>query len=224
MKWLLVSATPLEIQPTLDFLQKNWSKIDASTFEKSGAELEVLITGIGMMATAFTLGRKLITLPKVHQAIHAGIGGAIDRQLSIGQVCQIIEDQIGDLGAEEKDGSFLDAFDLGLVPLNDFPYAGKKLKNPKSSTLEIQSVNGLTLNKVSGTERTIHQIKQQFPDAQMETMESAAFFFACLTQKVPFLSLRSISNYVEPRNRKAWNIPLAVKNLNHQIIQLLEEI
>jgi futalosine hydrolase len=48
-------------------------------------------------------------------------------------------------------------------------------------------------------------------------MESAAFFYVCLSQKVPFAALRAISNKVEVRNKAAWNIPQAVQNLETAI-------
>jgi len=54
-------------------------------------------------------------------------------------------------------------------------------------------------------------------------MEGAAFHYACLKEKVPYAEIRSISNYVEKRDRSKWNIPLAIKNLNDFFIVLLNE-
>jgi futalosine hydrolase len=53
-------------------------------------------------------------------------------------------------------------------------------------------------------------------------MEGAAFHFACLQEKIPFLQLRCISNYVEVRDKSKWNIPLAVKNLNQVLVEVVE--
>ena len=44
-------------------------------------------------------------------------------------------------------------------------------------------------------------------------MEGATFFYICAREKIPFLSLRAISNKVEPGNRDAWDIQLALGNL-----------
>jgi futalosine hydrolase len=52
-------------------------------------------------------------------------------------------------------------------------------------------------------------------------MEGAAFFYACLAAKVPFVEIRSISNRMEPRNRDAWDLPLAVRNLNEVLVGIL---
>jgi futalosine hydrolase len=43
-------------------------------------------------------------------------------------------------------------------------------------------------------------------------------------ENVPYIQLRSVSNYIEPRNRASWKIPLAVKNLNDTLINALNEI
>jgi futalosine hydrolase len=37
--------------------------------------------------------------------------------------------------------------------------------------------------------------------------------------QIPCIQLRSISNYVEPRNRSNWNIPLAIKALNDYLLE-----
>ncbi len=50
----------------------------------------------------------------------------------------------------------------------------------------------------------------------LETMESASFFYICALEKVPFIAVRSISNMVEERNRDLWNVPLALQSL-HEI-------
>jgi futalosine hydrolase len=54
-------------------------------------------------------------------------------------------------------------------------------------------------------------------------MEGAAFFYACARVELASIQLRAISNWVEPRNRDAWNIPLAISNLNQSLAQLLSE-
>jgi futalosine hydrolase len=55
-------------------------------------------------------------------------------------------------------------------------------------------------------------------------MEGAAFFYACRKEGVPGLQIRAVSNYVEKRNRDAWQIGLAVKNLNTFAVELLQAL
>jgi futalosine hydrolase len=61
-------------------------------------------------------------------------------------------------------------------------------------------------------------------DADIETMEGAAFFYSCLQLKIPFLQIRAISNFVEPRDKSKWNIPLALENLSTEIFDFLNTI
>ncbi|HMQ88955.1 MAG TPA: hypothetical protein PKB07_15270, partial [Flavilitoribacter sp.] len=69
---------------------------------------------------------------------------------------------------------------------------------------------------------SIDRIRTRYPMADIETMEGAAFFYVCLMESVPFLAIRSISNYVEARNREAWDIPGAIRALNDVVKGLLE--
>ena len=49
--------------------------------------------------------------------------------------------------------------------------------------------------------------------ADVESMEGAAFFEACLAAGVPFAEIRAVSNAVGEEDRSRWNIPLALANL-----------
>ena len=66
---------------------------------------------------------------------------------------------------------------------------------------------------MSGNTTTIKKIKNRLsPD--IETMEGAAVFRVCNDFNIPCMQIRSVSNFVGERNKKNWNIDLAVKNLN----------
>ncbi len=55
-------------------------------------------------------------------------------------------------------------------------------------------------------------------------MEGAAFFYACREAQVHYVQIRAVSNYVEKRNRDAWQIGLAIKNLNTFAAELLARV
>jgi futalosine hydrolase len=59
---------------------------------------------------------------------------------------------------------------------------------------------------------------------EIETMEGAWLAYACTLSGIPWLSVRAVSNMVEPRNLKNWDIPLALRNLREKMTQLLELI
>jgi futalosine hydrolase len=55
-------------------------------------------------------------------------------------------------------------------------------------------------------------------------MEGAAFMCACLISHVPFAQIRAVSNIVEKRNRKAWNVREAIGNLGRCALAILEHV
>jgi futalosine hydrolase len=55
-------------------------------------------------------------------------------------------------------------------------------------------------------------------------MEGAAFFYVCLQEKVPFIQIRGISNYVGEQNKSKWDIDLAISSLNAVILEFLSEL
>jgi futalosine hydrolase len=53
-------------------------------------------------------------------------------------------------------------------------------------------------------------------------MEGAAFFYACAIQDIPCAQIRAVSNHVVPRDRDAWEIHTAIKNLTDATMVILE--
>lgn len=221
MKILIVSATPFEIAPTTSFLETHFTKKSDFVFEKKELEITVLITGVGIPFTSFYLG-KMLAQNEFNLAINAGIAGAFDRNLKIGDVVNVISEQFGDLGVEESDGRFTDMHELDLISPNDFPFENGILKNEKAVGFDfLPKTKGLTVSKVHGFQPSIDLIRKKY-NVDIESMEGGAFFLACKLANVPFLEIRSISNYVESRNRENWNIQSAIENLNKVLIEILK--
>ena len=76
----------------------------------------------------------------------------------------------------------------------------------------LKPVRAITVNTATGSDSTRDKLVSKY-DPDIETMEGAAFFYICARNKIPFIAARAVSNMVERRNRKNWNIPLAVGNL-----------
>lgn len=53
-------------------------------------------------------------------------------------------------------------------------------------------------------------------------MEGAAVFYVANQLNIPAIQIRSISNYVEPRDRANWKIQEALSSLSTVIKPLLE--
>jgi futalosine hydrolase len=218
---VFVSATPFEIAPLKKYLEEHFSLQESGIYQKGDLQVLTLVTGVGIMATAFHLGQFLTTVAP-DLVLNVGIAGAIDPKLNIGEVVHITTEQLGDLGVEEADGSFEDMFDLGLIASHQVPFINGLLYNPEAEKYNfLKKVRGITVQKVHGEAHSISQMRQKYPNAQVESMEGAAVFYACLYSKVNFLQIRSISNFVEPRNRENWNLPLAIDNLNTVLMDLI---
>jgi futalosine hydrolase len=213
---VIVAATPFEIAPLKTWLDEQFQRKTENVYQAGSLTVQLLITGVGVTATAFQLGW-MLSREKPDWVINAGIAGAFSPNLPLGTVVQVIQERFGDLGVEEADGSFTDVEELGL-----WPYA--VMSNPHPPLPSLRTCNGLTVHKVHGSTASIQLIRSKYPDAEVESMEGAAFFYACLAAGTPFAEIRSISNLVEPRNREAWDLPLAINNLNKVLIQILEAI
>jgi futalosine hydrolase len=214
MKILLVAATSAEIAP---LLTKHFLGQNTDSFILGKHQVNVLITGVGMVSTAFALGQEL-TRNGYDLAINAGIGGSFDRDIPLGKVLHISDDTFAELGAEDAHGFIaIDTLGFGtqytqaLVSAIPFPFLET-----------IQKASAITVNKVHGLASSIAATTSKY-HVQVESMEGAAFFYACAQVELASIQLRAISNWVEPRNRDAWNIPLAIANLNQSIEQLLSE-
>lgn len=221
MKILIVSATQFEILPLLEELPQRFKQIKSDVFNNEKHEIKILITGVGLTHTSFALGWVLSTY-KPDLAINAGLCGAFDKNLKIGEVVNVVAESFGDLGVEERDGRFTDVFELGLINENEKPFVNSRLYNAEISGFDfLPAVRGLTVNKVHGFSVSIDKIIEKY-QADIESMEGAAFYFACLQAAIPFMEIRSVSNYVEPRNKENWSIPLAIDNLNVTLLDLLD--
>jgi futalosine hydrolase len=187
----------------------------ARAFQASDQEIDILITGIGMVATAAQTARALAK-KSYDVAFNFGVCGSFDRRLEPGRVVHVVSDRIAELGAED-DGVFLTMDELGLpaepVFVNAEPPANRALAG-------LPAVAGITVNTVHGNERSIAAVARRFAP-QVESMEGAAFMYACLMSKIPFAQVRAVSNIVEKRNRAAWNMDEATRNLGRLAVAIL---
>jgi futalosine hydrolase len=213
MRILVVAATEPEVLSLKSELESPKSKADSRL---KTADLELLITGVGMVATAFALGRHLAT-NKYDLVINLGIAGSFDRSIALGEVVEVTEDHLSELGAQD-DEAFLPIESMGF---------GESLFRPTAvlsgyANFNLRQASAITVNTVHGHEPSIKKLTGRLK-SQLESMEGAAFFYACKQVGVSCLQIRAVSNYVEKRNRDAWQIGLAIKNLNSFAIGFIQE-
>jgi futalosine hydrolase len=205
MKLLIVAATKQELSGFFahHHLQDK-SFVQTNTFD-------VLITGVGMTATAFALGRHLNT--NYSLVLNVGIAGSFDYSFPLGSLVQITHDTFTELGAEDHE-NFLSIEELGF---------GQSSFKATAEVQNLPKVTGITVNKVHGNSDSIAKILL-LGNVQIESMEGAAVFYSCNQEQIPCVQVRSISNYVTPRKKESWEIGLAIKNVNDWLVSFTESL
>lgn len=223
MRLLVAAATTFELEPLQQYLEQHFERVKDRHYRRQNLEMLICITGIGSMQTVFNLTEDIHAF-EPHFCLQAGVAGAFDRSLPLGGVVIVQEELLGDLGVEDN-GRFRDMFDIGLMDAQQRPFVHKKLINTFGDfplKLNLPFVSALTVNTVSGTESTISSRAEHYTCA-LESMEGAAFHYVCLRKKIPFLQVRSISNYVEPRDKSKWKMKEAIEKLNQWLIANIPE-
>lgn len=209
-----MSATALEVAP-----------LAARLPTISPHHIDLLTTGIGMVATAAQCGRTL-AVTAYDLALNFGVCGSFDPALPPCTVVHVVRDRLAELGAEDGD-RFLPLEQLRLSHDGAGPVPWLDLENPappRSAALAaLPAVSAITVNTVHGAVSSIAAVtRRQQP--QVESMEGAAFAYACLAAGVPFAQVRAVSNRVERRDRAAWRLDDAVAALNATARSILETL
>ena len=194
MRTLVVAATAAEIAP-----------IEAAV--RARRDTDLLVTGVGMVAMAARCSRRL-AMGTYDLALNLGLCGSFDPSLTPGVVVHVVADRLSELGAEDVD-AFVPVESLSLpsdhVVENAHPPANVALG-------WLPKVTGITVNTVHGRASTIAAVVERC-HPQVESMEGAAFMYACRLAAVPYAQVRAVSNVVERRNRAGWKVPEAVEAL-----------
>lgn len=166
--------------------------------------------------------------------INFGIGGAYPSSgLNVGDIAVAAKEVYADEGILLKDG--LHSFEITGIPLlkvcgrkyfNDFP-ADKRLsrKALKASGIVAHCKSGvfLTVSACTGTGKRAGELAGKFGPI-CENMEGAAVAQICRIYGIPFVEIRGISNIVEDRNMKKWDIELAAENCQKALVHFLEAL
>lgn len=214
MSCLLIAATAKEIGPFLDHHRSIGSNYD----------IDILIAGIGMTATTWSLAKQL-SLRRPEFIIQAGIAGSFDKNISLASVVVVSQDTIADLGVIEMN-ELKTIFDLNLVSRDQFPFKKGWLVNSSKDLIRktrLKAVSAISINQITTSKQMINFYRQKF-DPVIESMEGAALHYVCLSEKIPFLQIRSISNYIGERDKKKWKIKDAIVNLNRELTSIFDSL
>ena len=173
---------------------------------------EILITGVGMLNICMSLTEELIS-NKYDLVINLGIAGSFLDKFKIGDIVEVIQDCFSEIGAEDGDSFLLPkqvSLDIRTIFSND----------PKTT---LRKARGITVNTIHGNNISIEKVKSRL-DPDIESMEGSAVFKVCEEMKIPCIQIRSISNKVEKRNKKNWNLDLAISNLNIEVEKIISTL
>lgn len=180
-----------------------------------------VLTGIAPINAAFVLGKVLATYPALDGVINLGIGGSFDLDMFPLGACVAAKEEIWpEFGI--KNNECVHARALGfpqghtqsdtiwdrivLAPDEAAQRMGLTLPTSIPSTPFV-TVAGVTATR----ERAL--FLQTMYHAGVENMEGFALALACVTNDLPFLEIRAISNRVGPRDKDTWQIKKAFTGL-----------
>ncbi len=223
MRLLVVAATRFEVAPLIARIHNPVAHNRVLTGTLGTHRADVLLTGVGMVATAVWCTRAL-AIGGYDAALNLGVCGSFNPAYPVGTVVHVTSEHLPELGAEDGP-AFLTLADLGLLAQDEFPWSDGRLMNtepvPLAGLAELPAAAGITVNTAHGHEPSIEAVRARWaPD--VESMEGAAFAYACLVAGVRFAQVRAVSNIVERRNRAAWDLAGAIEQLGRVSLRLLE--
>ena len=183
----------------------------------------VMVTGVGLMTSTYALTKSVLQhYPDL--IIQGGIAGTLDNNLSLGHVVAVKNETVGDLGVQEG-LNFQSLFELKLLSSDIDPWRDGLLTNENEILHKtgLPVVDGVTVNEISTNEETITYYREKL-SAQIETMEGAALHYVGLMEKIPFVQIRSLSNFIGERNKDKWMMEKAITHLNHELLRILKDL
>ena len=203
-----------------------------------GKTVRALITGPGVVNTVQSLTAAIEnTRPSL--IIQTGCAGAFrESGLNIGDIGIATEEIDIQLGIETKDGN---------LPLNELPFSIIKSGNVDiknhypldiglvNQALEILTkvfegksiglMNGpfVTVSTVTATDRRAKDIYKRFSPC-MESMEGAGAAHLAIHYDIPFLEIRSASNFVGKRDKSYWDLSIAFERGAFAVLSLISSI
>ena len=213
MNILLIAATAKEIEPFFEYYRNT----------KRPQNIDILITGIGLTATTYRLLKQL-QIKRPDLVIQAGVAGCFDRKIPLGTVVAVKRETIADQSVIELK-KLKTLFDLQLIPHDQFPFKKGWLENNNETLkkLKLKRVDAISVNEITTSKQRVRFYEKSFKPA-IESMEGAALHYTCLMEKIPFIQLRSISNYIAERDKTKWDMKRSIINLNTTLVHLVERI
>lgn len=203
-----------------------------------GKPVRAIITGPGSVNTVQSLSAAIETA-RPSLIIQTGCAGAFrESGLNIGDIGIATEEIDIQLGIEAENGR---------LPLNELPFSTIKsneidlknlypldieLANQALETLtkifegkNVQVVKGsfVTVSTITATDNRAKDIYKQYSPC-MEGMEGAGAAHLSIHYDIPFLEIRSASNFVGKRDKSSWDLPLAFERGAMAVLHLIRNL
>ena len=235
---IIIAAVPQEIE-LLEKALEHSGRVKTGGFEYiegtiGNLRVVVCAGGVGKVnaaaATAVMIDRYQPQL-----VINTGCAGAyVGSGLSIGNLVVASEEVLADDGVVVADGWK----DLRYMNLHSVEQGGLSCYNmlplsrhASEKAMQLADYYGVflirgrfaTVSTCSGTRLSGAELSHRW-SSLIENMEGAAVALVCLRCGVDCLEIRGISNMVEERDLKKWDIPRAVEATQRFVLKYLEEL
>jgi futalosine hydrolase len=235
---VIIAAVPVEVE-LLEKALEHSGRVKSGGFEYvEGAigNLRVVVCagGVGKINAA-AAAAIMIDRFQPQLVINTGCAGAyIGSGLVVGNLVVAGEEVLADDGVATADGwKDLRYMDLpsvvnvggncfNLLPLSRYA-AEKAMQLADYCGVSLILGRVATVSTCSGTSQYGSELSGRW-NAVVENMEGAAVAQVCLRCGIDCLEIRGISNMVEERDLKKWDIPRAVEAAQHFVLKYLEEM
>ncbi len=212
MNILLVAATYFEAEKIISefaFIEKA-----PDFFQSKESNVDIIITGVGTPAVMFSLFTQ-VNFRNYDLIINIGVAGAYKNELSVGEVVNVTVDRFADLLIHDKNNLPVEAFKTSVNQKYSNILTGGKIQNTSDYPAYFHSVKkcrAVTIN---------YPGKYNFNDAEIESMEGAAFMMICKHYKKCFIQIRGISNFVGD-NISNWDFKTPIQNYSDILIKFIK--
>ena len=230
-KFALVAPTPRE---STDLRRELLHEEQTGAFSKgylNGRPIILTHCGVGKANAAHST-TLLLENYEIDALVLFGIAGAY-WGAGVGDIAVARTENYGEEGVMTKEG--WKPMDYTGFPLlrdkkdffNSFPMDEKLTRTAimasKDIGLNVAEGHFITVSQCSGTRACGETMQKRF-NGLCENMEGAAVAHICAIYDIPVIEIRGISNIIEDRDLKKWNIPLAVSNCNKAVSELVRRL
>jgi futalosine hydrolase len=195
-----------------------------------GKDLVYIVSGMGKVNAAHA-ATVLLERFSPHLVILFGVGGAYPSSgLKVGDIAAAEMEIYGDEGVLTPEG-FRETDFIGIPLLekggrryfNEFPLLSPRLPLGCRRDPEVRFGTFVTVSTCTGTRDRAEELEKRL-GAICENMEGAAVAQICAMYGTMLIEIRGISNMVEDRDKRKWDLDLASERSQELVMELLKDL